>query len=472
MIPADVHDAALMTVSDRLRRGDWRSQDVTAALLARISSVDGRLHSYLHVLHDRAMDQARAADAEIARGQWRGPLHGVPLALKDLCDTAYAPSTAGMKIRRGHLPARNATVVDRLERAGAVILGKLSMTEGAYTSHHPEDPVPVNPWGAGHWVGSSSTGSGVAVAAGLTFGATGSDTGGSIRFPSATCGLTGVKPTWGRVSRHGIFPLADSLDHLGPMTRTAADAAAMLAVMAGQDAADPTTLAAPVPDYLATIGGSIAGLRIGIDRAYACDGIDPEVVAALDGAIAVLRDLGAVLREVRLPPWRDLVAGWIPMCAVETAALHAQTYPARAADYGPGLRGLIDSAAPVSGCDIARIHHERLRFCGGLAHLWSEVDLLVLPTMPVPVPDLDRMARYGADPALLLEILRFTAPFDFSGTPTITLPLGPDAAGMPLSFQLAGPPLSEDVLLRAGHAFQTQTPWHTRRPALPGDAAC
>ena len=226
------------------------------------------------------MAQARKHDSEIAKGIWRGPLHGVPIGLKDLCYTTFAPTAGGTTIHAKFVPSFNATIVDRLERAGAVTLGKLKMTEGAYTSHHPDDQAPLNPWNANYWVGSSSSGSGVATSAGLCYGSIGSDTGGSIRFPSATCGLTGIKPTWGRVSRYGVFPLADSLDHVGPMCRSAADAAAMLGVIAGADANDPTALLAPVPNYLARIGDGVRGLRIGVDRKYTQEGVDAQVVAA------------------------------------------------------------------------------------------------------------------------------------------------------------------------------------------------
>jgi amidase len=463
LIPTDLHFRPLTEVSIRIASGEWRSEDVTLHMLNRISTVDGHWRSYLHVLEDRAIQQARLADAEVALGIRRGPLHGVPIALKDLCDTTFAPTTCGMPMLRGRVPARNATIVNRLEAAGAVCLGKLKMTEGAYTAHHPDDPAPINPWGREHWVGSSSTGTGVALAAGLAFGALGTDTGGSIRFPCATCGLTGVKPTWGRVSRAGILPLADSLDHVGPMARSAADAAAMLWIIAGADPADSTTLSHPVPDYSGQLSPDLRGVTIGIDRKYAAEGVDPVVATALTDAEAVLRELGARIVEIRMPPWQRLVSMWIPMCSVETAAHHSDTYPSRAAEYGPGLATLIDSAAGHDGKTVADIHHERLRFNGGLSHMFDGIDMMICPTMPVSTPTLASMARYATDPALLLAILRFTAPFNFSGSPTLTLPLSPAPDGLPLSFQLVGPHLSEPVLLRAAHAFQTRTDWHTRR---------
>ena len=458
----------LTVLSARIRRGELTSATATRAMLDRIAALDGTWRSYTTVLAGRAMARAEAADAEIARGMWRGPLHGVPVAVKDLCNTSFAPTGAGTKLHRGVTPAHNATVVDRLEQAGAVILGKLSMTEGAYTSHHPENPGPLNPWNPDHWVGSSSTGSGVATAAGLCYGSLGSDTGGSIRFPSATCGITGVKPTWGRVSRHGVFALADSLDHIGPMARSAADCAALLGIIAGADPHDPTALQAPVPNYLAGLGESIRGITVGIDRRFISHEIDPEVVAAVSEAERVLASLGARIREIAFPPTDKLVGGWVSFCGVETALAHRDSYPRHKDAYGPELAGLIEHGHTVTGLELGDILHDRLVFSGALAAVFAEVDLVLVPTMPFPIPSLAKMGEFGRDPAVLGRLVRFTAPFDFSGSPTITLPAGMDAAGLPLSLQLVGRPLAEDLLCRAGHAFQTVTDWHTRRPPLLG----
>jgi amidase len=459
----DLPYESLTTVSDLIRRRRLSSAEVTDAILQRVTKLNGQYGAYAGVLSERALERAKGADAEIARGLWRGPLHGVPIAVKDLCYTTLAPTCAGTTIFKAFTPSFNATVVERLEDGGAVLLGKLQMTEGAYTSHHPQVQAPLNPWNTDYWVGSSSTGSGVATALGLCYGSLG-DTGGSIRFPSATCGLSGIKPTWGRVSRYGVFPLAETLDHVGPMTRSVADAAAMLGVIAGGDRNYPTTYKALVPDYLETIGDGIRGLRIGIDRGYATDGVDNEVVAALVEAERVFVGLGATVREVRFPAYQKLVSQWIAICSVETAAAHADTYPARKLEYGPDLAALIEQGLATKGTEIAQINLERLRFSRELSELFEPVDVLLIPTMPVPVPSLDLMKAYGEDPNVLLGILRFTAPFNFSGSPTLTLPNGFDAAGLPLSMQLVGPHLSEDVLVRVGHAFQVATDWDRRRP--------
>lgn len=462
----ELHYKSMSEISDMYRRKEVRPSEVTQSILNRIEKLDGQFHGYALVLAERAMAQAKQCDGEMAKGIWRGPLHGIPIGLKDLCYTTFAPTAGGTKIHAKFKPSFNATIVDRLELAGAVTLGKLKMTEGAYTSHHPDEQAPLNPWNKDYWVGSSSSGSGVATSAGLCYGSIGSDTGGSIRFPSATCGLTGIKPTWGRVSRHGVFPLADSLDHVGPMCRTAADAAAMLGVIAGSDVNDPTALAAAVPNYLAGIADGVRGLRIGVDRTYTQDGVDPQVVAALLEVERTLVDLGAEVREIRFPAYQKLVSLWIPMCSVETAEAHLETYPSRKSEYGPDLAQLIEQGRSTSGVEIAGIHHERLKFSGALAKLFEDIDLLLIPTMPMPIPSLAKMSEYGADPSVLLSILRFTAVFDFSGSPTITLPAGLASDRMPLSVQLVGPHLSEDVLARAGHAIQSVTDWHTMRPPI------
>ncbi len=460
----DLIFAGLVEVAERIRLRAVTASEVTEALLDRIGEIDGTYKSYLHLCSESARARAAAADAEIAKGIYKGPLHGVPIAVKDLCYTTFAPTTGGMTLYSGFTPDHDATVVSRLLAAGAVILGKLTMTEGAYTSHHPEIPAPPNPWGHDLWVGSSSTGSGVATSAGLCYGSLGSDTGGSIRFPSATCGLTGIKPTWGRVSRHGVFALADTLDHVGPMARSAQDCAAILQAIAGWDLHDPTSILSPVQDYMAEAGKSIRDMRIGIDRAYALSGVDEEVAGALQAAIAVFQELGARVVDVSFPPYEELVSKWIMMCAIETAVAHEETYPARAEDYGPELAQLIDQGRDTAGMEVAKGTHLRRAFTRLLANLFEEIDCLLIPTMPLPIPTLDKMGEYGGDPSVLNGILRFTAPFDFSGSPTITLPNGLDRRGLPLSMQLVAPHLREDRLVRAGHAFQTMTDWHRMTP--------
>jgi len=454
----------LTELAARLRARQVSPVEATRAVLARIDALDGRLHSYARVTEELALEQARQAEAEIARGDWRGPLHGVPVAVKDLCYTAGIPTAAGMAIHADFRPAFDATVVRRLREAGAVLLGKLQMTEGAFARHHPTIVPPVNPWAADRWTGVSSSGSGVATAAGLCFASLGSDTLGSIRFPSASNAVTGLKPTWGRVSRHGIFPLSESLDHIGPMVRSVADAAAVLQAIAGPDADDPTALLAAVPDYPGELAKGVRGLRIGIDGRYNTSGVDPGVAAAIDGAGKVLASLGAELREVRVPDAEAAIAGAWTICTAEVAFAHADTYSARAAEYGPFLTSALEFGRKLTGMDVARATRERERFRGRLAGLFAEIDLLLCPALAGPPPRL--VDLLNPDTAAASPRLRFTAPFNMTGSPTLTLPGGFTADGVPLAIQLVGRHLEEDLLLRAGAAFQAATDWHRRRPPL------
>ncbi len=464
----DLHYLSLTAVSDLIQRRAVSPVELTRSLLDRIDSLDSRLHSYATVTPDLAMQQAERAERELARGQSRGPLHGVPIAVKDLLDTKGYRTAAGTTVLADNVPDSNATVVERLEQGGAVLLGKLQLTEGAHAEHHPDITPPVNPWNEAFWTGVSSSGSGVATAAGLAFGTLGTDTGGSIRFPSLACGATGVKPTWGRVSRAGCFALANSLDHIGPIARTAADCAAMLGAIAGPDPRDPTALRAPVPDYLAALGGNgaLRGVKIGVDRNHALDGTDPAVATAFVAALDALIDLGAEIRDVTLPDHSAMLRSWVAACAVETALVHENLYPNQANRYGPGLRGVIEMGRAFSVVDYARIMDQRRAFSGQLEALFEDVAMLAMPTSRLRVPRIDQLQGGIAGAKELTPILRFTAPFDMSGSPTLSLPCGFDEDGVPFGFQLIGPHLTEDRLLTAGHAYQQVTDWHTHHPAI------
>jgi amidase len=381
-----IHYLSLMDVSARLRSGELTPTALTEMILARIARYDGGLKSYTTLFADRAMAKAREAEEEVNRGFWRGLLHGVPIAVKDLCYTDFAPTAAGMFIHKDFIPPYTCTVVERLERAGAILLGKLSMTEGAFATHHPKMPTPVNPWRADVWTGASSSGSGAATAAGLCYGSLGSDTGGSIRFPSSACGLTGLKPTWGRVSRYGVCPLSESLDHIGPMTRTAADCAAMLAAIAGADPRDPTALLAPLTDYVSGLAGSIRGLRVGIAQTYAFDELSENVLTVLNGAKDALVELGARLVPVDFPSIAGATTAWGHLCLSEAAIAHEATYPSRVAEYGPGLGGVLEAAGKISAAELGKAHILRDKFAGQVANMFQDIDVLLIPVMNAPMP--------------------------------------------------------------------------------------
>jgi amidase len=461
-----LHYLELLDVGRRIQSRELSSVDVTTTQLARIHALDPRLKSYSTVMADSALAAARQADAEIAAGELRGPLHGVPIAVKDLCWTQGVPTAAGMPIYADFRPDQDATVVRRLRAAGSVILGKLQCTESAFADHHPDIPAPLNPWNEAHWPGVSSSGSGSATAAGLCYGSLGSDTGGSIRFPSAANGLTGIKPTWGRVSRYGVFELAATLDHIGPMARSAADAGAMLQAIAGADDKDPTASQQPVPNYLAGMTRGLRGLRIGVDARWNSERVDPPTRSMMDEVRRVVTTLGGDLREVAFPDSEQVTSDWFTLCAIECAFAHRSTYPERKSEYGPGLAKLIETGLAQRGLDYQEIVLHRTAFAGRVASLFQDIDLLLVPATAMASPTNAQMAGLAQDAELMSGLLRYTCPFDMTGSPTITLPGGMTSAGMPIGFQFVSRHFEEDLLVRAGWHYQQATDWHRQHPAL------
>lgn len=460
---APLHYLEMFELSLLIRSGRLSPVELAEAQLARIARFDGQLRSYASVTAELALEQARQAERELAGGTCRGPLHGIPLAVKDLFHTAGVATAAGMPLHAGFVPREDATVVARLREAGAVLLGKLQMTEGAFATHHPDLPAPSNPWHAGHWTGASSSGSGVATAAGLCYGALGTDSGGSIRFPCAANGLTGLKPTWGRVSRHGCFELAASLDHVGPMARSARDVLFLLSAIAGHDPLDPTSL----PGVCLEVPGiqdSFAGLRVGIDEAWLSDGVDRQIQAALEQVMALVVEGGGRLLPVRMPDTRAVSANWEAHCGVQTAVAHAATYPSRAAEYGPALSRLIDGGRALSGMDYQRVLLDAQRFCGELETLLAGVDLLLAPVQPFAAPSHEQLGALAGDPELNRRLIQFTAPFNVSGHPALSVPCGFTDGGLPLGCQFIAGKGGEAVLCRAGMALQTLSDWHRRHP--------
>src|SRR5262245_44232358 len=344
-----LHFYTITELAALIQSGQLSPVEVTQALLDRIAQLDRRYQSYATVMADHALEAAKEAERDIRAGTYRGPLHGVPVAVKDLCYTQGVRTMGGTKVLTDHVPSFDATVVARLHAAGAILLSKLNRTEGAMGGYHPDFDIPVNPWHAERYAGASSSGSGVATAAGLCFGSLGSDTGGSIRFPAAACGIVGLKPTWGRVSRYGVLGLAESLDHVGPMTRRTLDAALMLQAIAGHDPHDPTSLLAPVSDLVHDIGTGITGVRLGFDAQYARRDVDPELADAVLASVRVLESLGATIVPVQLPDLAPYLAAWPTLCTAEAVAAHAATYPARRDEYGPWFRGWLDLGASVGG---------------------------------------------------------------------------------------------------------------------------
>ncbi len=461
--------SSLVDLAGLIRTREVSPVEVTQCMLDRIAAIDPSYHSYLTVMPDAALAAARVAEIEVMSGRYRGPMHGIPIGIKDLNFTKGIATTFGMRVYKNFVPDYDGTVVRNLKEGGAIILGKLHLHEGAFGEHHRDTSAPLNPWNKAYWPGGSSSGSGVATALGLCYGSLGSDTGGSIRFPSHACGLTGVKTTWGRVSRHGAFPLAESLDTIGPMARSAADCAAMLGNMAGFDPADPTSLAVEVPDYLAALDGiwGARGMRIGVDMAYISTGNDAETVDMVERFIGVLEDIGAEIVEVKVPDVTDVAKGQLAYCQVESAAFHQTAYLAAPQDFGALLGEAVAAGMRYDSVLFARHQLDREKFRGRLAGMFRDVEAIVAPVMPgIGV----RYDEFDAFMENIAGLLRYTGPFNMSGSPTVTMPCGFSRKGLPIGVQLIGRHLSEGRLLAAAHAYQQATDHHLQRPPVSLDA--
>jgi len=463
-----VHYASLMDAAGSIQTGAISPIELTRLQLERIAAIDGNLHSYVTVMAEQAMESAQSAEAEISAGQYRGPLHGMPIGIKDLCYTKGVRTMAGTRVLADFIPDYDATVVAKLESAGAVVLGKLTLCEGAHGPYHPELDVPVNPWDATRWSGVSSSGSGVATAAGLCFGSVGTDTGGSIRYPSAANGCVGLKPTYGRVSRYGVFALAWSMDHIGPMTRTVADAAVLFEAMAGYDPHDPTSLSEPVPDLSSALGRGVAGLRIGFDRRYASHNVDADVAQAISQVVVELESQGAEIVEVEMPEIENLGLTWYTIETVEALIANAQTFPARADEYGPGFRTALEYGQQVSATTYADAVLQRAEYSARLHRMLAGIDCLVCPSMGTAArtKSVDPTVETDEDWNHLVPNDVFTKPFNFAGVPTLSVPCGFSADGLPLSVQFVGSRLDEATVCRVGFAYEQATRWHTMHPPV------
>jgi aspartyl-tRNA(Asn)/glutamyl-tRNA(Gln) amidotransferase subunit A len=483
----DLSALTLTEAAEQLRAGSLTSLALTDALLERIARLNPGLNAYLYVDADGARAQARQADARLAAGQG-GPLTGVPLAIKDVICVQGLPATAGSKILKGYRPPYNATVVEKLRTAGAVILGKTNTDEfamGSSTENSAYGPT-RNPWDMERVPGGSSGGSAAAVAAGLALGGLGTDTGGSVRQPGSLCGLVGLKPSYGRVSRYGLIAFASSLDQVGVLTHTAADAARLLAVIAGHDPRDGTSMPLPVPDYAAGLTADIRGLRIGLPREYFVDGVQPEVAAAVRAAVAALEGLGAEAREVSLPNTRLALSTYYIIAPAEASANLArfdgvrfgpradadglwETYrQTRGQGFGSEVkrRIMLGTYALSTGYyDAYYLQAQRVRTLikADFERAFQEVDVIACPTAPTTA---FKIGEKVDDPlAMYLEDV-FTLPGSLAGIAGLSVNCGFDAAGLPIGLQLMGAAFSEERLLRLAHHYQQATRWQQRRPAL------
>jgi aspartyl-tRNA(Asn)/glutamyl-tRNA(Gln) amidotransferase subunit A len=448
-------------LSQRVRRREISPVEITRGCLARIEASNSKLNAFITVMAESALDEARAAEAEILRGEWRGALHGIPIALKDLIDTAGVRTTAASALYKDRVPTQDAEVVRRLRQAGAVIVGKNNLHECAYggsslVSYFGDTH---NPWDVGRIAGGSSGGSAAAVVAGMACAAIGTDTAGSIREPAALCGCVGIKPTYGRVSGRGVIPLSLSLDHVGPLAASVEDAAIVLQAVAGYDAADITTADVPVADHVGALREDTKSLRVGVPRAYFFDELDAEVASAMEHALRELATFVAEVREVRweVPTDRTLQAA-------ESYAYHAENVSKTPELYQAETLRRIRAGENVSAAEYILRRRELDEARRNIGRVFADVDLLVTPTMPMAAPTI---AELRANPEALrpaeLRLLRNTRPFNVWGLPAISVPCGFTESGMPIGLQIAGAHWREDLVLRLAWAYERGTAWHGRR---------
>jgi len=441
------------------------------AVLARADSVQKALNCFIRIDRDEALAAARLADAELARGALRGPLHGVPMAHKDMYYREGVPSSCGSKIKRDVPAPSTATALKRLDAAGALQFGVLNMAEFAYgpTGHNYHFGHCRNPWNPQHITGGSSSGSGAAVAARASFAALGSDTGGSIRGPAAFCGLAGIKPTWSRVSRHGAMPLSFSLDTVGPLARTVEDCALILGAIAGADPLDPTASTHPVPDYIARLSRPLKDVRIGVAKRYFHDGMDTEIGSLVQASLEVYAKLGARIVEVELPDMEPWTSASLMIVSAEAAAAHANWMRTRPQDYSDQVRARLEIGLAVP----AATYIESLRLRGVALQAFSKAafgkaDLLHVPTVAFQTPTIAETDVGGGAGLMktLGTLTRLMRPGNFLGLPCLSVPAGFTKKGLPTAVQLIGRPFDEATLFAAGHAYQQATDWHTRAPRL------
>ncbi len=460
----------LEELSSLLRDKRVSPVEVTQAYLERIDALDETLNAYITVMREQALADARHCEDEILRGDYRGPLHGVPVALKDLYDTAGVRTTAASKIYAHRVPDEDATSVARLRAAGAVIIGKTNLHEFAYgvTTDSSYFGPTQNPWNLERVAGGSSGGSGAAVAAGLCAAATGSDTGGSIRIPAALCGIIGLKPTYGRISCQGLLPLSWTLDHPGPMTRSVYGAAVMLAAMAGYDPRDPASADVPVPDYTAGLRDGVADLRIGVDPQWALSGIHQEVRVAFQKALAMLDGLGAEIVEVSVPGVIEGMEAALVILMAEATGIHTEFLRSRPDDYQPDVRARLEKGFVIKGTDYGRARRSGELLRRDLATLFQRVDLLATPMCGIPAPRLGQREAIidGEAVPVMLPLTRYTRAFNLTGLPAISVPCGFSSEGLPIGLQLVGRAWDEATALRAAYAYEMATEWAQRGPAL------
>lgn len=464
-------DWTIATLSEAIQARKVSPVEATQACLARIERLDARIRSFVTVDAEGALRTARVLEAELAGGRSRGPLHGIPLAYKDLCAIPGLPTSCGTKTPEYFVAEHECTAVNRLTRAGGITLGKLNMTELALgpfgdNAHHGDVQ---NPWRPGHASGGSSSGSGAAVAAGLALGALGTDTGGSIRLPAACCGIVGLKPTYGLVSRAGVMPLSWSLDHVGPMTLKVEDAALILSIIAGYDPRDATSSRRKVPDYRAALTLGVKGLRVGVPENYYFNGLDPEMDTGVRHTVSAIEALGVSVTPLRLPDPQVMAAASNVIARCESATVHGRLLKERPDELQPAVRARLELGLHISASEYLQAMRLRARLTREfIAEVFEKVDVLVAPVIPEPAPAFEAVKAGSVDDVVrrMGRFSRLTRPFNGLGLPALSVPCGFSRDGRPLAFQVVGRPFDEATVLRLGHAYEQAAGWPARRPSL------
>ncbi len=470
MLDAEIAFLSVEQAGRLLRSKKISPVDLVEAALARIERLNPRLNAFLTVTAEAARQSARRAEREILKRRYRGPLHGIPLSLKDNIWTRGVRTTAGSKILADFVPEADATVARKLFRAGAILIGKTMLHEFAYgiTSENPHYGPVRNPWALERVSGGSSGGSAAALASGIGFASVGTDTGGSIRIPAALCGIVGLKPTFGRVSSYGVVPLARSLDHTGPLARTVADAAIMLRVIAGRDPLDPTAAAKLVPDYRGSLRGGLRSVRLGWPREYFFERVDAEVKKAIEAAAKEFEKLGAAIEEISLPNVSASDEPSTQIALAEANSYHelAGFFPARAAEYGEDVRKRLEMGRSVRAVDYLAALEARKKVVADFEAAFVRVDAILAPTVPVPAPQMgEKVVKIGAEEeSVRSALIRMNRPGNFTGLPAISIPCGFTREGLPIGLQLMGRAWDEARLLRIACAYEQATEWHTRHP--------
>lgn len=444
--------------------------EIIEAHLTRIDATEPVLNSFITLLADQARKSARQAEKDIQAGRYKGPLHGIPVALKDLYNTGGVRTTSGSRIFDTFIPTEDCTVAAKFHQAGAILLGKLNMHQFAYgpTGENPDYGHMHNPWNPDMVTGGSSGGSGSAAAAGQCTITTGSDTGGSIRIPAALCGIVGLKPTYGLVSRYGLSALSWSLDHPGPMTRTVEDTAITMNVIAGHDPKDVASAKVDIPDYTSALTGDVKGLRIGIVKEYFEAPLDPQVRKAVMDAISLLESMGSEIKEVSYPMFNQSQAISSTVLMAEATAYHRDLLEKDGHQLYEPVRQRLEAGLFISAAEYLRAQQARSIFDQQGRRLLDEVDLLAGPTEPVTAPEIlaSKVMAGEQEVGVVGALTQYTRPYNINGFPAISVPCGFSDDGMPIGLQLAGRPFDELTVLRAAHAYEQANDWHTRRPPI------